>query len=296
MTNFNYIYLIIISLVLISCTGATYQVARVDDALLNRAVNELNSNNVRDLGNTDSQYAMLKLSEIYEQLEPSATFMCRYLEERSVARCSNWDVNYSEDEGFNAYAADAQTVVIQKGVFDVAKADEEIAFILAHELGHHMLNHIEEERTNRRVGYFMGLVLSAAIAYNQTKDTTCRPGYVRIGNVVLPPNCDEVRRRTAERESDIMGIGTNLGTIVANLKYSSDQESEADLIAAYILSNSGMSLFRARPIMLELGRTDKAPGRRTNFFDTHPVGPERLAQFDQIIQEVLTNINRAPQN
>ena len=59
---------------------------------------------------------------------------------------------------------------------------------------------------------------------------------------------------------------------------------------ADILHKAGLQTEKkAREVILHLAAENEVSRTRSSFFDTHPVGPERLAQFDNAIKEVMSN-------
>lgn len=264
-----------------SCASPGYQITRPNDAAINRAVVEISSSRPISKRSLSVLEAREKLGRIYTQLRPSAGSLCRSLAERSGSSCRDWQVVVEDSQVYNAYATGSSEIVLSKGLFEQSRYDEEIAFVLAHELSHHILDHINEDQRNASVGTVLGVLLTVAISDAVFGKVQCDSRY---------EDCDELY----ETAADIVQTGADVGAYIANQKYSVRQESEADLVAAYILSRSEFNLIRAREALLNLGRMDKSSTKRSSFFDSHPAGPERLAQFDAVIQEVLSNTSRSP--
>jgi Zn-dependent protease with chaperone function len=279
--NIKIAFLCLVIVLTASCSGISYQVVPPSNASITSASREISSANVSYHRNSSMLDARDRVERIFARLKPSARELCRYLAERSTVSCSDWQVAVEDSQVFNAYATGANEIVVSKGIVEQSRYPEEVAFILAHELSHHMLNHLGETRINEFVGSLLGILLSAAIASVALEEVDCNPDY---------ENCDDAYD-LAER---IIGTGANAGAYVANHKYAVAQESEADMLAAYILSRSNYSLIRARQTLLNIARMGDSTNTRSSFFDSHPAGPERLAQFDTVIQEVLSNVNRAP--
>lgn len=264
-----------------SCATPSYLVRQPSEAAIANASEEISSTNRRPRRNVSMLDARGRVGMVYSRLMPSAQQLCRYLSERSAASCSNWQVAVDDSLEFFAYATGSNEIVLSKGVIEQSRYDDEVAFVLAHELSHHMLDHIREDQTNALVGSFLGALLSAAVASVALEAIDCNPYY---------ENCDYAY----DLAGGIIDTGVNAGSYITSQQYSVRQESEADLVAAYILSHSSFNLIRAREALLNTARMSGSTNNRSSFLDSHPAGPERLAQFDGVIQEVFSNRSRVP--
>jgi len=136
-----------------------------------------------------------------------------------------------------------------------ARNDAEIAMVIAHEMSHHIANHIRESQNSQAAGALIG-GLAMAILLGATD--TYYPDGVQVGVMV--------------------------GAMAGVLTYSRKQEMEADYIAAYIISKSGFDLEDGRGILVKLGRI--SGGTTSTVLDTHPAGPERVAAWDLAAEEI----------
>ena len=83
--------------------------------------------------------------------------------------------------------------------------------------------------------------------------------------------------------------GAEVGAWIANQSFSRAQEKEADIMAGRLLFHAGYSLTQARSQFIQLARLGDRERVRSTFLDTHPVGPERLAHWDMIIEGTASN-------
>ena len=60
-------------------------------------------------------------------------------------------------------------------------------------------------------------------------------------------------------------------------------------MAGRLLFNAGYSLTQARSQFILLAQLSDHARVRSTFLDTHPVGPERLAHWDMIIEGTASN-------
>ncbi|HOO50919.1 MAG TPA: M48 family metalloprotease [Alphaproteobacteria bacterium] len=146
----------------------------------------------------------------------------------------------------NAFALPGGYIYVTRGILSIANTEDELAAVLAHEIGHITARH-QSERYSTGVLTSLGASVAAAV----------------IGSPGV---------------SQALSVGTNLYMS----SYSRDQESQADQLGIRYLSRTGydpkaMSLFLA-----QLDRYDslkKAGGKNgaASFFSTHPVTSDRVA-------------------
>jgi len=271
--------LFFLTAVIASCfVSPSYEVTRPSDRRLSRVVNEISSSELRNWHELSMFEARERVQSVSRQLKGSAQRLCRYLAERSSPNCSDWQIEVEDNDEPNAYAVGSDDIVISRGVVEQSNYDDELALVLAHELSHHMLNHLVEEANNMNWGGLLGGLGTLLIMDIVFPDLACTQ------------DCDEL----IDAITSVADIGAGVGAVIAKQKYSVAHESEADMMAAYILSHAGFSLIKARESLLHMAKRDGIKRTRSSFFDTHPVGPERLAQFDIVIEEVLSNVNRLP--
>ena len=203
----------------------------------------------------------LVLSRIYSRLEPHARTACLENGEKwRDSSCSNWTLNVVDDDNFNAYITPAGDITFHSEVFKYTYSDDEVAFILAHEMSHHILNHGMEDMVNSEImgattGMLSGILMGAIAAGLGASDEIL----------------DEVIEEAVE---DGYASGRESG----RLTYSVDQESEADRLGLKLLKLADYDQLAARQVVLFIGAdsTDLRSGQSSS----HPSGPERLAAFD----------------
>lgn len=199
------------------------------------------------------------LRRISRRVEPPAWDLCREL---GVGAC-DWYVGASRSRVMNAHAGLDGRVVINRGIIEYARNEEEIAFVVGHELAHHVANHVRSGAEAAEAGASIGAILAGALVV---------AGAAAGGRA--PPGGS---RRAVEGWA---GTGARLG----RLAFSQDQEREADRLAVLILHRAGYDPSLARGFLLTMARASRR--RETSVFDTHPAGPERLANFDATLAEL----------
>lgn len=141
--------------------------------------------------------------------------------------------------GPNAFAFPGGTIVITDGLINLAKSREEIAAVLAHEIGH-----IEQRHTLRLI------IQDSAVAV--------------IAATII---------------GDVATLGAaGVPAILAQAKYSREFETQSDDFAFALLKKHGISPENFAKIMLrmaELGQKNKA-GEPLGFLSTHPYTQDRV--------------------
>lgn len=123
--------------------------------------------------------------------------------ELSSGAQANWETALFVDPSPNAFALPGGKVGINTGIFTVAKNQDQLAAVVAHEIGHVVSRHHDERVTNQ-LGAQAGLGILGAIvgsAYGQgAANTAGQLGGLAAQGVFLLPN-----NRAQESEADVVG-------------------------------------------------------------------------------------------
>ena len=148
----------------------------------------------------------------------------------------------------NAFAWDSKTVFLTLGLFDLTESRDELAAVLAHEIGHLAADHPKARATNRA----KSILLSSAFS---------GMGWVmgRVGSFVS----------NAEAAA-----------------YSREQEREADRLGVSYLRCGGYDPSAAVRMLEKLHKLRMASGGSTNslqeLLSTHPIDEERIATVREL--------------
>ena len=167
------------------------------------------------------------------------------------ARAWQWEVHLIGSKQVNAWCMPGGKIAFYTGILDQLKlSDDEAAMVMGHEMAHALREHARE-RLAKTQATGIGLKLGAQLL-----------GLGDLGNAAA-----------------------NLGTQLLSLKYSRDDETEADLVglelaarAAYA-PQAGVSLWQK---MMALKGGKDGPG----FLSTHPTGPDRIRQLQANVPKV----------
>ena len=249
-------YRLVVGLIFLQGCGVTYQLPIPPSSTLIEAANEIRATPTREPVTVALNSAEKRLREIERRLQPATQELCLNLRERASADCRTWQISIIDEDEINAYATGTNDVVVHRGVIEYARKDDEIALVVAHELSHHLLNHLNESAARNVLGSLIGAAVATTI------------GGASSGN---------------------RDAGAEVGSWIANQSFSRAQEKEADIMAGRLLFNAGYSLTQARSQFILLAQLGDRKRVRSTFLDTHPVGPERLAHWDMIIEGTASN-------
>ena len=215
---------------------------------MRRAVIEINNAMVRKPTRKTLNRAYEMVESISSSLLYNGIDLCKQVSENP--RCkSGWSIDLIKNSSFNAYATNANKIVVFTGLVDSVYYEDELAFVIAHEIGHHAHNHIAKTKRRAILGAMVGGLLGAS-----TGDP--------------------------EITTQAMNIGAGLGA----LSFSVEQEVEADKFAQDLLTKSNYSNAKARDVMIRMARDSRSIS--TQLLSSHPSGPERLHYFDMYNAEM----------
>jgi Zn-dependent protease with chaperone function len=245
-----------------ACSGVQYQIPEVDQAEEKAALEEIEAVTKPAASSVLSEVeAERLLRDVYAAIKPSAVEVCRFVEESSA--CA-WVVSYNDMRVYNAVAMPGNRVMVFHDIISASESEDEVAYVLAHEIGHHIADHIRETRRNQNTGAMIaGLALAAA-----THGTVGCQTSACLNNM-------------QSASQAVMQLGEHFGGLI----FSVEQEKEADYLAAYIISLAGYDLAKSRNMLVQFGA--KSDRETTGFLNSHPAPPERLASFDKTVQEIL---------
>lgn len=116
---------------------------------------------------------------------------------------ARWEVALFTNESPNAFALPGGKVGVYTGIFDVARNQDQLAAVIAHEIGH-VIAHHHDERVTRQLGAQAGLGIIGALVGSQyganAAQATQQLGGAAVQAAFLLPN-----NRVQESEADVVG-------------------------------------------------------------------------------------------
>ena len=190
-----------------------------------------------------------RLQYVANRIGPESVRLCNeiFADQRNK-RC-NFRLEITTQRGINAYA-NGEKVVITPAMMMFAEDDTHLAFVIAHELAHNIMDHPQRAQQN---------VLGGAI----------------LGTAV------DILASSAGASTG--GAFGKMGAQGVMMRYSPDFEKEADYIGLYILARAGYDISRAPNFWRAMSQHDPdGIYVRT----THPTNPERYVVMRKTINEI----------
>lgn len=190
----------------------------------------------------------IRLQRVLSRINPAAATLCFDIQGEG-GHC-NLRVELSpEAEGLNAHA-DGKKVVLSPEMVNFAKSDTHLAFVIAHEYSHNIMEHVAAAQKNVALGAGVG-ILADILASSQGMDTG--------------------------------GKFTEIGAQAGMLRYSPAFENEADYVGLYILARAGYPIEDAPDFwrQMSIENPDALYVR-----STHPTNPERFIAMRKTIDEI----------
>jgi len=169
-----------------------------------------------------------------------------------------WEFNVIQDDSPNAFALPGGKVGVNTGLFKVAKNDDQLAAVMAHEVGHAIARH-GSERMSQQMAVQAGLA-----------------GLGMSGG-------------QAAQYSELAAMAATLGVI---LPFSRTQEAEADHIGVIMMAKAGYDP-RASVTLWE--NFAKLSGQRQpEFLSTHPAPESRIKNLQALMPEAMAIYQKSP--
>lgn len=174
---------------------------------------------------------------------------------------TGWEVTVFEDESPNAFALPGGKIGVNTGMLAVARNQDQLAAVVAHEVAHVLSRH-GAERMSQQFAAQAGLDLARVLAGTPS------------------PTTDAVLAA--------LGVGAKYGVL---LPYSRTQESEADLYGLNLMARAGFDPSASVALWENMAR---AGGRGTpEFLSTHPSHGTRIRDLQARIPTVAPRYEEA---
>ncbi len=161
-----------------------------------------------------------------------------------------WEVNLIRSEQINAFCMPGGKIAFYTGILEKLKlSDDEAAMIMGHEMAHALREHARE-RVAKSNATGIGLSIAAQLL-----------GLGQLGDVAA-----------------------NLGTQLLSLKFSRDDESEADLVGLELAARSAYQPQASVSLWQKMTAANGAGG--LDFLSTHPSGPNRIKELEANVPKV----------
>jgi predicted Zn-dependent protease len=168
----------------------------------------------------------------------------------------DWTLAVFEESTPNAFALPGRKIGINSGMLRVASTPDQLAAVIAHEIGHVIADH-SNERLTQQLAVQGGLMLVDLLAEE--------PGSL----------AHEALRRA-------LGLGAQYGVL---LPYSRTHETEADLIGLELMADAGFDPRASLTLWQKMASA--ADGAPLEFLSTHPSNARRLEDLAAAMDAAL---------
>lgn len=162
-----------------------------------------------------------------------------------------WEVNLVNSSQINAFCMPGGKIAFFSGILDTLKlTDDEVAIVMGHEMAHALREH-GRERAAKGTALQLGAALTSSL--------------LGLGN------------------TGQMAVGQ--GAKMWMLKFSRDDETEADLVGFDIAARAGYDPRAGIALWQKMGIVNK--GAPPQWLSTHPAGKNRIAEMQKHLPEVM---------
>jgi membrane-associated protease RseP (regulator of RpoE activity) len=192
------------------------------------------------------------MNDLYEKLPPEEPIT--YEVERSgmpltistkPERGCRYPVTLHPSQSINAFA-DGARVLIARGMVNFARDDNELALVIAHEMAHNTMRHMDARKQNMGVGLLADLAV-ILLSRGQVSNT-------------------------------------NFSQLAATT-YSQEFEAEADYVGLYIMANAGLPIDDAPKFWRRMAAAHPA-NIKTNHSASHPSTAYRMVALEDAVKEI----------
>ena len=177
-----------------------------------------------------------------------------------------WEFNLVADNQVNAFCMPGGKIVVYEGILPVTQDEASLAIVLGHEIAHAVAKHSAEQMSKK-----------------------IRQQYgTQIGATVLSQAAG-VSSGTAGALAQLAQQGFNF----ANLKYSRDNESEADHLGLIFAAMAGYDPQAAIPFWQRMSQLSGG-NKKSEFLSDHPSDEKRIAALQKEMPEALKYYNPQP--
>lgn len=172
---------------------------------------------------------------------------------------ADWEFVVFDNPQINAFAMAGGKVGVFTGLFKIVQNDDQLASVIAHEIGHVTAKHVHEQ-------------LSQQMALNT--------GGVLGGVALMGSSAGFL---TQEAIMQAYGLGTGM----TGLAFDRKKEKEADHIGLIYMARAGYDPHEAVKVLEKLEEETGGDKPESAFLSTHPSNPDRIRALEDAMPEAL---------
>lgn len=242
------------AVVLLSACGTSYQMPAMAEAEISRANGVIAQESAAPARQIPILDGVDRFERVARRVEPHAEAMCRQeTPDRDCDLIIRVDLDPRQPaNAFQTVNSDGPLIIVTGALLQGTKNDDEVAFVMGHEAGHHIAKHIDKQQQQQLAG---ALILGVAAAYAGSGSY-----------------------QTQYQAQQNIETAMNAGAAIGGVAYSQTYELEADMLGAYIAeaagydAENGSLLFARRE-----GGNIRGENGAMSLWSTHPRSPQRIA-------------------
>ena len=172
-----------------------------------------------------------------------------------------WEFNLVSNNEVNAFCMPGGKIVVYEGLLPVTQDETGLAIVLGHEIAHAVAKHSAEQLSK------------------QTRQQYA----AQIGGSVLS---QVAQAKGMSNAASIIDMAAQIGFNFANLKYSRDNETEADRLGLIFAAMAGYDPQLAIPFWQRMAQ-QSGGSTKSEIFSDHPSDEKRIAELQKRMPEAL---------
>ncbi len=236
-------------------TGRTHRISVSDEQVLSLSNQEYTKYMATAKKSTNAQHTAM-VQRVGRKL---ATAVETYLKQNGFANDLKnyaWEFNLVQDKSANAFCMPGGKIVVYEGLLPYTKNETGLAIVLGHEIAHAVAKHSAEQLTKQQ---------------NQQVGTNI------LGNVL--------NQAVGSGVGDVASAVAGKYFSFRNLKYSRDNETEADYMGLIFAAMAGYDPQQAIPFWKRMSQGNSA--NQNDIFSDHPSDAKRIAALEKEMPTAL---------
>jgi predicted Zn-dependent protease len=169
-----------------------------------------------------------------------------------------WEFNLIDDpKTVNAWCMPGGKVAVYSGILPLTRDETGLAVVMGHEISHAVAKHGSERMSDQMVAQLGTAALSTALTKNPAA----------TNNLFM----------------NAIGAGAQVGSQVVMLKFSRNQESEADHLGLIFMAMAGYNPDQALPFWQRMAA--QSQNTTPEFLSDHPADATRIADIQRLLPE-----------
>ena len=172
-----------------------------------------------------------------------------------------WEFNLVNSNEVNAFCMPGGKIVVYEGLLPVTQDEASLAIVLGHEIAHAVAKHSAEQLSKQMRQQYAS----------------------QIGGAVLT---QVAQAKGMGNLASIVDMAAQIGFNFANLKYSRDNETEADRLGLIFAAMAGYDPQLAIPFWQRMAQ-QSGGSTKSEIFSDHPSDEKRIAELQKRMPEAL---------